>query len=45
MILNKEHLVAEGLVKIRAIAKKINNKNSLNNKTGSALLKISEMKI
>jgi hypothetical protein len=37
MILNKEHLVPEGLVKIRAIAKIINNKNSLNNKTGSAL--------
>jgi hypothetical protein len=45
MILNNEHLVPEGLVKIRAIAKIINNKNSLNNKTGSALLKISEMKI
>jgi hypothetical protein len=37
MILNKEHLVPEGLEKIRAIAKIINNKNSLNNKTGSAL--------
>jgi hypothetical protein len=37
MILNKEHLVPEGLVKIRAIANLINNKNSLNNKTGSAL--------
>ncbi len=36
MILNKEHLVPEGLVKIRAIAKLINIKNSLNNKTGSA---------
>jgi hypothetical protein len=45
MILNKEHLVTEGLVKIRAIAKIINIKNSLNNKTGSALLKTSEMKI
>jgi hypothetical protein len=45
MILNKEHLVPEGLVKIRAIAKIINIKNSLNNKTGSALLKTSEMKI
>jgi hypothetical protein len=39
MILNKEHLVPERLEKIRAIAKKINNQNSLNNKTGSALLK------
>lgn len=39
MILNKEHLVPEGLIKIRAIAKIINNKNSLNNKIGSALLK------
>ena len=39
MILNKEHLVPEGLGKIRAIAKIINIKNSLNNKTGSALLK------
>jgi hypothetical protein len=39
MILNKEHLVPEGLIKIRAIAKIINHKNSLNNKTGSALLK------
>jgi len=37
MILNKEHFVPEGLGKIRAIAKIINNKNSLNNKTGSAL--------
>ena len=36
MILNKEHLVLEGLDKIRAIAKIINIKNSLNNKTGSA---------
>jgi len=45
MILNKEHLVPEGLVNIRAIAKIINIKNSLNNKTGSALLKTSEMKI
>lgn len=39
MILNKEHLVTEGLERIRAIAKVINLKNSLNNKTGSALLK------
>jgi hypothetical protein len=45
MILNKEHLVPEGLENIRAIAKIINIKNSLNNKTGSALLKTSEMKI
>jgi hypothetical protein len=39
MILNKEHLVSAqaGLVKIRAIAKLINIKNSLNNKTGSLL--------
>lgn len=36
MILNKEHLIPEGLEKIRAIAKLINIKNSLNNKTGSA---------
>lgn len=36
MVLNKEHLVQEGLVKIRAIAKIINIKNSLNGKTGSA---------
>lgn len=36
MVLNKEHLVQEGLDKIRAIAKTINIKNSLNNKTGSA---------
>jgi len=36
MVLNKEHLVQEGLVKIRAIAKRINIKNSLNGKTGSA---------
>ena len=37
MVLNKEHLVQEGLDKIRAIAKLINIKNSLNNKTGSSL--------
>jgi hypothetical protein len=37
MVLNKEHLVQEGLDKIRAIAKIINIKNSLNNKTGSSL--------
>jgi hypothetical protein len=36
MVLNKEHLVPEGLDKIRAIAKIINIKNSLNGKTGSA---------
>ena len=36
MVLNKEHLVVEGLVKIRAIAKVINLKNSLSVKTGSA---------
>jgi hypothetical protein len=36
MILNKEHLIPEGLDKIRAIAKLINIKNSLNNKTGNA---------
>lgn len=36
MILNKEHLVLEGLVKIRAIAKVINLNNSLSVKTGSA---------
>ena len=39
MRLNKEHLVTEGLERIRAKAKVINLKNSLNNKTGSALLK------
>jgi hypothetical protein len=39
MILNKEHLVSEGLEKIRVIAKIINLNNSLNNKTGSSLLK------
>lgn len=39
MILKKEHLVSEGLEKIRAIAKIININNSLNNKTGSSLLK------
>lgn len=39
MVLNKEHLVPEGLERIRAIAKIVNIKNSLNNKTGSALLK------
>ena len=39
MILNKEHLMPEGLDRIRTIAKLINLKNSLNNKTGSALLK------
>ena len=36
MVLNKEHLVLEGLDKIRAIAKKINLKNSYTGKTGSA---------
>ena len=36
MVLNKKHLVREGLDKIRAIAKIINIKNSLNGKTGSA---------
>jgi hypothetical protein len=36
MVLNKEHLIPEGLEKIRAIAKVINIKNSLNGKTGSA---------
>ncbi len=36
MILNKEHLVIEGLVKIRAITKVININNSLSVKTGSA---------
>jgi hypothetical protein len=36
MVLNKEHLIQEGLDKIRAIAKIINIKNSLNGKTGSA---------
>ena len=36
MVLNKKHLVTEGLDKIRAIAKIINIKNSLNGKTGSA---------
>ena len=39
MILKKEHLVPEGLKIIRAIAKIVNIKNSLNNKTGSSLLK------
>ena len=36
MVLNKKHLFREGLDKIRAIAKIINIKNSLNGKTGSA---------
>nr|YP_010160552.1 hypothetical protein K4Y30_mgp16 [Gymnopilus junonius]QRH17738.1 hypothetical protein [Gymnopilus junonius] len=36
MVLNKEHLVLEGLEKIRAIAKLINLNNSLTDKTGSA---------
>lgn len=36
MVLNKEHLVQEGLDKIRAISKLINSSNSLNNKTGSS---------
>lgn len=44
MVLNKEHLLQEGLDKIRAKAKIINLKNSLNNKTGSALHKTLEMK-
>lgn len=39
MFLKKEHLVPEGLKIIRAIAKIVNIKNSLNNKTGSSLLK------
>lgn len=38
MILNKDHLVTEGLEKIRAIAKLINIQNSLNNKTGSSMV-------
>lgn len=36
MVLNKKHLVPEGLEKIRTMAKIINKTNSLNNKTGSA---------
>lgn len=36
MLLNKEHLVQEGLDNIRAIAKIININNSLNGKTGSS---------
>ena len=36
MVLNKEHLVQEGLDNIRAIAKIINKNNSLNGKTGSS---------
>ena len=36
MVLNKEHLVLDGLVKIRAIAKVINLNNSLSVKIGSA---------
>lgn len=36
MLLNKEHLVQEGLVKIRAIAKIINIDNSLIGNTGSS---------
>lgn len=36
LVLNKEHVEKEGLVKIRAIAKIINKQNSLNGKTGSA---------
>jgi hypothetical protein len=45
MILNKEHLDPEGLVKIRAIAKKINLKNSLNNQTGSSLARKTDLKL
>src|SRR5205823_13010612 len=36
MVLNKEHLVKEGLDKIRTMAKIININNSLNGKTGSS---------
>ena len=36
VVLNKEHLVLEGLEKIRAIAKIININISLNGKTGSS---------
>ncbi len=45
MVLNKEHLDPEGLVKIRAIAKKINIKNSLNNQTGSSLAMKTDLKL
>lgn len=36
MVLNKEHLIPEGLKKIKILAKQVNLNNSLNNKTGSA---------
>lgn len=36
MVLNKDHLTPEGLVKIKILAKQVNLNNSLNNKTGSA---------
>lgn len=37
MVLNKEHLVPDGLNYIRVIAKQINKNNSLTIKTGSSL--------
>lgn len=36
MVLNKQHLLVQGLDEIRAISKTINVNNSLNTKTGSA---------
>lgn len=39
MVLNKEHLVQNGLNQIRVIAKTINKENSLTNRTGSKLTK------
>ena len=39
MCLNKEHLSTEGIKTIRKTAKIINVNNSLNIKTGSALIK------
>jgi hypothetical protein len=36
MLLNKEHLIDEGLSKVREIKKTINLNNSLTRKTGSS---------
>ncbi len=36
MVLNKQHLLKQGLTEIRVISKTINKENSLNIKTGSA---------